>query len=446
MKTIINAIKRAPKTVGAFSVVAAAVLVPAALFAWGPDRPTFTVANPANYVTFNSITDNPNYGDERNFITVRNPATGNFTDNLTVEPGKEYEVRILVHNDANANLNLKAVNTQLKAVVSTATGKTSAITSYLSADNAQPQKIYDDVSFKSDKDFNLAYVAGSARAYNNGYAAGGQGKTLSDSLVTSAGVKLGYAAEGDGIIPGCFEYINYVYFKVKPQFAPTANFAVQKKVSEAGKNNWQENVAIKTEQIVDYRIEYKNTGESQQNNVVVKDTLPAGMTYVAGTSKLYNTQNPKGKTLSDSITSAQGVNIGSHAAGANSFVVFQAKAVKNDSLAKCGQNTLTNKALVETDNGSKSDTADVTITKTCIAPKDIEVCELATKKAITIKEDAFDSKKHSKNFKDCETTPVTPTTPTELPKTGVSASVLGILSLGSVVAAISYYVASRRNG
>lgn len=413
MKKLITAIKRAPKTTGSIAVLVAAVVVPAALFAWGPDRPTYTMDSPADHVTFNSITNNSNYGDERDFVTVKDPATGNFTNNLTVEPGKEYEVRMLAHNDAAANLNLKALNTQIKAVVSQATGKTSAITGYLSADNAQPQKIYDDVFFNSDKDFNLAYVAGSARAYNNGYAAGGQGKAFSDSLVTSAGAKLGYAAEGDGVIPGCFQYINYVYFKVKPQFAPTTDFAVQKKVSEAGKNNWQENLAVKAEQTVDYRVEYKNTGSAQQDNVVVKDQLPAGMTYVAGTSKLYNTKNPSGKVLTDGIVSSKGVNIGSHAAGANSFVVFQAKVAKNADIAKCGQNILSNKATVETDNGSKSDTADVTVTKVCVPGTPV--------------------------------TPVTPTVPTELPTTGASNSILSLLGLGSVIAAIGYYVTSRRS-
>jgi uncharacterized repeat protein (TIGR01451 family)/LPXTG-motif cell wall-anchored protein len=409
MKKLIAAVKRAPKSAALVSMLAAAIVVPVALFAWGPDRPTYTVASPADHVTFNSITDNPNYGDERDFITVKDPATGNFTNNLNVQPGKEYEVRVLAHNNAASNLNLKAINTELKTVVSQATSKKNAITAYLSADNAQPQKIYDDVYFSSDKDFNLAYVAGSARVYNNGYAAGGQGKPFSDSLVTSAGAKLGYEAEGDGKIPGCFQYINYVYFKVKPQFAPTPDFAVQKKVSEAGKNNWVENLTVKAEQTVDYRVEYKNTGTTQQDNVVVKDQLPAGMTYVAGTSKLYNTQNPKGKTLTDGIVDTKGVNIGSHAAGANSFVVFQAKVAKNADLAKCGANTLTNKATVDTDNGSKSDTADVMVTKTCVPG-----------------------------------TPEVPTTPTELPKTGASDGILGLFGLGSVVAAASYYVASRR--
>ena len=35
----------------------------AAVLAWGPSRRTFTMEHPAPYVTFNSITNNPNEGD-----------------------------------------------------------------------------------------------------------------------------------------------------------------------------------------------------------------------------------------------------------------------------------------------------------------------------------------------------------------------------------------------
>jgi uncharacterized repeat protein (TIGR01451 family)/LPXTG-motif cell wall-anchored protein len=426
MKKLLAAVKRAPKSSAFAATLVAAVVVPAALFAWGPSRPTFTMEKPATYVTFNSITNNPNYGDERNFITVKNPATGNYVENITVEPGKEYEVRILAHNDASAELNLKALNAKIKAVVSPATGKKSAITSYLSADNAQPQQIYDDVFFNSDKDFNLAYVAGSARVYNNGYAAGGQGKAFSDSLVTSAGAKLGYAAEGDGIIPGCFQYINYVYFKVKPQFAPVIDFAMEKKVSAADKNSWTESLPVKSEQTVDYRVEYKNTGTTQQDNVIVKDQLPAGVTYVAGSSKLYNAKNPAGKVLTDGVTSPAGINIGSHAAGANSFVVFKAKIAKNADLSKCGANTLTNKATIVTSHGSKSDNADVTITKTCVPVTPTKPVTPVTPTTPVV-------------------TPVAPTVPAELPKTGAGNGILSLVGLGAIVAAISYYVTSRRS-
>ncbi|MNS82928.1 hypothetical protein D3C72_1166890 [compost metagenome] len=162
--------------------------------------------------------------------------------------------------------------------------------------------------------------------------------------------------------------------------------------------------------------------------------------------------------------------------------MFSATVAKNDELPVCGANTLRNVAKAQTNNGTKEDSADVTVDKTCVVPKDIKVCDLASKKIITIKEDQFDAKKHSKNLKDCEvqpgkitvcelaskkiitidenkfdaskhsknvkdceTTPVTPpTTPAELPKTGAGDGVAAALALGALVASASYYVASRR--
>ena len=58
---------------------------------------------------------------------------------------------------------------------------------------------------------------------------------------------------------------------------------------------------------------------------------------------------------------------------------------------------------METDYGTKSDDADVTVNgDECEQPKKIEVCELATKKFIMIDEKDFDSSKHSKNPEDCK--------------------------------------------
>lgn len=43
----------------ALSSIFVAGLIGAGVWAWGPNRETFTVENPATYVTFNSITNNP---------------------------------------------------------------------------------------------------------------------------------------------------------------------------------------------------------------------------------------------------------------------------------------------------------------------------------------------------------------------------------------------------
>jgi uncharacterized repeat protein (TIGR01451 family)/LPXTG-motif cell wall-anchored protein len=461
-------------------MIAAAVVVPAALFAWGPDRPTFTVENPADHITFNAITNNPDYGDERNFVRIKDASdmsAGNWKDELTVQPGKEYLVQMYVHNNAASSLNLVAQNTRVMANVPNTTGKKVQIDGFITADNATPNRVWDQAIFNSDRNFNLTYVNGSTKFYNNVF--GQAGTTLSDSIVTDKGAQVGYD-KIDGKVPGCFQFSGYVSFKVKAQVAQTANHTVTKEVSKHGANKWSENYTAKPGEVVDYLIEYKNIGEAQTDNVMISDVLPAGASYVNGSTVLGNALHPAGLKASDNITK-NGINIGSYKQNGGAWIIFSAKVAENDKLPVCGKNTLINKARATTDFGWKEDTANVTVDKTCVKPKDIKVCDLASKKIITIREDQFDANKHSKNLKDCEvkpgkitvcelatkkiitidenkfdaskhsknmkdceTTPVIPVTPAELPKTGAGDGVAAALALGALVASASYYIASRR--
>lgn len=365
MRKLFSLLRRVPKRLAAVSLIVAAAFVPAAIFAWGPtDRETFTVEKPAPYITFNSITNNPTYGDERNFVMIKdagNTGLGGWQDEVNVEAGKEYLVRMYVHNNAAENRKLVAENTRIMANVPTTTGKQVQIDGFVSADNAQPAKVWDQAVLKSNQDFNLAYVAGSTKYYNNVF--GQTGANLSDSIVTSAGAQVGYD-KLDGKVPGCFEYSGYVTFKVKVQ-GPSANFEVEKTVQKLGeKQKWAKDITAQPGDKLEYRIKYKNTGATQQDNVVVKDTLPAGITYLPGTTKLFTSAFPQGKVLTDDLTTG-GVNIGSFAANSTGYVTFNAQVDGADKLPLCGPNKLTNKATVETDNGSKDDEATVTVPKEC---------------------------------------------------------------------------------
>jgi hypothetical protein len=75
----------------------------------------------------------------------------------------------------------------------------------------------------------------------------------------------------------------------------------------------------------------------------------------------------------------------------------------------------------------------------CHAPVTIKVCNLATHTIITIDEKNFDSSKHSKDTNNCVAV-----APPELPHTGVGSAAGSVLGLGSVVASLGYYIASRR--
>lgn len=363
MKAMFTAFSRSPKLAALFAVLVGVLVVPAALLAWGPSRTTFTIDKPADYVTFNSITNNPNIGDERNFVGIREYGTNNlWSDNMNVQPGKSYTVRMYVHNNAADNLNLVARDVTAMFNLPTNTAKSIQVNGFLSSSNASPKEVYDHATFTSDQDFNLAYKAGTLKFENNFF--GATGTPISESVFTSSGAKLGYD-KLDGNIPGCFKYAGYLSFVVTPQFAPSvSNFDVTKQVRKSGETNWKESVDVKAGDTVEYQLSYKNTGNTRVNNVVFQDKLPAGLQYVGGSTMLKNGTNPNGLKISDNLTTANGVNVGDYNPAATAYVKFSAK-VNDTSALKCGTNTLTNTVRVVANNGYKEDTANVVINKPC---------------------------------------------------------------------------------
>lgn len=81
------------------------------------ERRSFTVQQPADYVTFNSITDSL-YGDERNFVQIREvgQSNSNYTDEIKLMPGKEYKVYIFFNNNAASELNKYAYDTSMSLI------------------------------------------------------------------------------------------------------------------------------------------------------------------------------------------------------------------------------------------------------------------------------------------------------------------------------------------
>ena len=368
MKKLINFIKNHSIISGSILVAAVA---PALVWAWGPARPSFTIEKPADYITFNSITNNPVIGgDEKDFVGIREVGSNaKWTNNMKVQNGKEYYVRMYVHNNAASNLNLVAENVVAKLNVPTTTAKNVTVQGQISASNAKPTTVWDEATFSSDNDFNLAYVAGSALFENNG-----MGTTkLPDSIVNNTGAKLGYD-KLDGKIPGCFQYAGYVTVKVKaqvnqPQEKIDIDLAKTVRNKTNGEKTWVETVNAKSGDTVQFQIHAKNTGSAGIQNLVIRDILPKGLNYVAGSTKLYNTSNPKGLKVSDNVIQNSGINIGSYQPNGDAYVRFDATVSAENSLPVCGDNTLTNIAQASDQKIVKNDTASVKVTKKCETPK-----------------------------------------------------------------------------
>lgn len=337
------------------------VLVTAGVHASGPIRQTYTSANPADHVVFNSITDNPEHGDERNFVLIREAGVGTYTNDIKLQPGKEYEVYSYYHNNAKSSLNTGAgtgiarnvrMSAQLPSVVTP--GERGIVSTSITADNANPQKVWDEAYITADSSVELRYIPASARIHSGGAV---HNSVLSDSLFSTNGTFLGYS-ELNGVLPGCADYAGYVIYKIK---AEQPAFDVNKEVANAGQNNWANSVQAQPGSTVDYKISYKNTGTTDQNNVTIKDVLPAGQTYIPGSTTLTNNANPNGLKVGDNIT-GQGINIGNYGPGAEATVTFSATLAANDQLT-CEQQRMINTASVITGNGTRGDTAEVVVPK-----------------------------------------------------------------------------------
>lgn len=365
--------KKLTKAGIALGAVAAVVATGAMVVsAWGPTgRKTFTMKNPADYITFNSITDNV-IGDERYFVSG-SKWTGNnkdnyFSDNTVVEDGKEYVVRIYVHNNAGANLKLVAENVKAYVNLPTETNTKITVSGKISSTNANPTSVWDETHFvsKNGEKFNLAYVDGSA-IYSNSDANGKiRNFKLGKELLDSRGALLGYD-KMDGKIPGCNMYSGYLTFKVKAQYEQKPNVEIQKEVKLLGSELWSEQVKAKSGDTVRYRIQVKNTGNTTLTGLIVRDVLPANLEYIKGTTTIVNANHKTPVTLSDNIVSATGINIGDYAAGANAVLYFNAK-VKDGVSDKCSDTILRNIAQTSAgkSTGTKEDTADVLVEgKTC---------------------------------------------------------------------------------
>ncbi len=399
----------------ALTAVAGTALVSTAnVSAWGDSdggRKSYTIEeinNGAidNKIVLNSISDNPDL-NELYFVQARAADSANVwnANDIEVENGKEYIVRLYVHNNNPRGTEMIAKDVTANVNVPTESGKSITVTGTVSASNAQPNKVWDEVVFKnSTNTFHLEYVKGSALIESKGKVGG---TTLSDNLVMG-GTTLGYDSL-NGEIPGCFGYAGIVTFRVKAVY--DYDFSVSKQVRIKGETEWKKQVNAKVGDTVEYKITYKNTSDSLEKDVVLFDKLGSNQTYVPGSTKLYNSNYKNGLALkSDGLTTDEGINIGDYKAGAAAVVTFEV-VMKDNNLGCGGDNVLRSWAqgYIGHEATMKQDYADVLIYKGC--PKNEE--------------------------------PVDPVKP-EIPETGPADIATTALGAGSVVTAAGYYLTSRK--
>ena len=378
---------------------------------WGPkNRPTYTWSNPADHVTFNSMTDNPEIGDESNFVRVRKVGSQEkFSNNVTVEPGSEYEVFVYYHNNASAKLNDGdhrgvAQNVRLRMDKITdrlEAGHAAVIKGTISASNATPKEVWSTSYLHAKETVSLRYVPNSAKLSNSGSL---NGSTLNDDALfgKDGGTFLGYTKNYWGVIPGCNEFAGYVKFRIK---ADKAGFTGEKMASKENMNDYRTEITVAPGETIDFKLRYKNTGTTIQRGVSAYDLLGTGMTAVPGTTFL---KTPRSAGFEKENLFKNGFNIGDYNAGEEAFITYKVKFSEDEKIFPCGDT--------------------VTYNNSAIAVLDTTI---HSKVKVTV-------------HRDCADKPKTPNTPKELPHTGASETVLAVVVTAMIGIGTAYYIASTK--
>ena len=391
---------------GAFSLGQIQAPVHAEEATWGPTRPTYTWKNPADHVTFNSMTDNPEVGNEANFVRVRKAGTKDkYDDNVTVEAGSEYEVFVYYHNNASAKLNdgdhrgvAQNVRLRMDKISDRITpGAAAILKGTISSSNSSPKEVWDTAYLHSKENVSLRYVPNSAKLSNSGSL---NGSTLNDDALfgKDGGTFLGYTKNYWGVIPGCNEFAGYVTFRIK---VDKAGFTGEKMASKENMNDYRTEITVAPGETIDFKLRYKNTGTTIQRGVSAYDLLGTGMTATF-------LKTPRLAGFEKENLFKNGFNIGDYNAGEEAFITYKVKFSEDEKIFPCGDT--------------------VTYNNSAIAVLDTTI---HSKVKVTV-------------HRDCADKPKTPNTPKELPHTGASETVLAVVVTAMIGIGTAYYIASTK--
>ena len=341
---------------------------------WGDNggmRPSYTADEVkagalGNKIIFNTISDSM-MGNEKNFVGAReytgiNAGVNNVWEgnDIVVEDGKEYIIRLYVHNNNRDGYGGIAEDTRVSFSIPGESSTHITVNGFITSSNATPSKYWDYVTFHAPTAFHLEYQSGSALLENNGIGEGGL--LLSDAVVYDAngGSPIGFESL-DGCIPGGYPYDSYISIRVKAIFDVAYTLETQVRLV-GGDKTWGNSVDAKVGDKVEFRIAYKNNDAVDHLHVGIKDILPTGLKYIEGSTTIVNAKYPNGGTVQDDNLVKQGINIGSHIPGSNAFVCFQAEVV-DEELEPHGNTGLVNWAQCGVGQATIQDYATVRVIK-----------------------------------------------------------------------------------
>lgn len=102
------------------------------------------------------------------------------------------------------------------------------------------------------------------------------------------------------------------------------NLTIDVRKKDENEPKWADKVYAVPGECVRFRIGIRNMSSEMFRNLTLRNILPTGLSYINGSTQIYNAKHPQGVTLSDNIITDMGVNIGDYAPGANAWIYFNA--------------------------------------------------------------------------------------------------------------------------
>lgn len=184
-------------------------------------RAVYNNTQEVDHAVMNSVVDNPDWGDERDFVRLMEVDTGRvMVGSAEIAAGREYEVQIYYRNDASEAFNSKEhdrvgvareVKLATKYPSQLGTGGRGEITARITAENTNPLWVQSSFGLAAQEDLTLHYVAASAKIQNN-YKS--NGSVLSRAVFSDEGTLLGMD-ELNGMIFGGMKYGGKVVYRLK---------------------------------------------------------------------------------------------------------------------------------------------------------------------------------------------------------------------------------------
>ena len=260
-----------------------------------------------------------------------------YKSQVNAKPDEVVNVQVWYHNPAHEDSGRIAKNVNVKLTLPTSKSKNHTIGSRVAGSNTNIETHVAAVNTSVSS--SLTYIPGSAvRRYNSGTNANPKwiNQKISDSIVST-----GYNV---GNLKPCWNFQETITIQAR---VTVPALSIVKQVKTASSANYVTENTAKPGETLNYRIIFKNEGNTELRNVMIRDNMPPGVEYIKGSAKLYNALFPNGTSLSDAVTSG-GANIGHYAAGASATVRIDAKVPTER--PQVGKYIFNNIANVKADN------------------------------------------------------------------------------------------------